>query len=267
MKALSKEKRLKYKSDEHCLMLDLNERYNLSIAAAEKLSEEIRDRYLGLDQMLPDGVMWYTAVDMDEPAGKPLKSCKKRRIKLTLNSEKDLEIEKERGMAHLRYEKLRRLCWEAYTQKALLTQEDLARVLQLSVNGVKKVISRHRKDGNILPTRGNYHDIGPGVSHKSEAVRLFLRGMTPSDVSWRVHHSIYSVERYIKDFCVVFMAHCEGYTVERISHMTRLSVKLVREYKSLYERFCIGDNRDFLRLIEIRLSRLCDFKKRMEVVT
>lgn len=261
MKVRSKEERLKYRSDEHCLTLDLNERYNLSIAAAEKLSEEIRDRYLGLDQRLADGVMWYTAIDIDEPAGKPLKKCKKRRIKLTLNSEKDLEVEREKGMAHLRHEKIRRLCFEAYNQGALLTQEDLARVLQLSVNGVKKIISRHRKEGNFLPTRGNYHDIGPGVSHKAEAVRLFLRGMTPSDVSWRIHHSIYSVERYIKDFCVVFIAHCEGYTPERISHMTRLSVKLVREYIDLYKEFCTGDNRDFLRLIEIRLGKLCDFKK------
>ncbi|MFQ5801007.1 MAG: DUF1670 domain-containing protein [Candidatus Hydrothermarchaeales archaeon] len=265
MKVRTKEERLKYRSDRHCLMLDLNERYNLSIAAAEKLSEEIRDRYLGFDQRLGDGVMWYTAVDIDEPAGKPLKKCRKNRIKLTLNCDKDLKVEREHGLARLRYEKVRRLCWEAYTQKALLTQEDLARILQLSVSGIKKIVAQHKKDGNLLPTRGNYHDIGPGVSHKAEAVRLFLRGMTPSDVSWRIHHSVYSVERYIKDFCVVFMAHCEGYTPERISHMTRLSVKLVREYIALYVQFCRGDNKDFLKLIEIKLEKLCDFKKTMKV--
>jgi hypothetical protein len=239
----------------------------LSLAAAEKLSEEIHDRYLGLDERLPDGTIWYTAVDIEEPAGKPLKACKKKRIKLTLHSMEDLEVEERHGLAYLRYEKVRKLCWQAYNQGALLTQEDISRLLTMSVSGVKKIVAQHKRDGNRLPTRGNYHDIGPGVSHKSEAVRMFLHGMTPSDISWRIHHSLYSVERYVRDFCVVFMAHCEGYTPERISHMTRLSVKLIREYIALYEKHCTGDNKEFLRLIELRLQKLVDFKKTGRVAT
>lgn len=261
MKAKPKQERLLYRSDQFGLIHDLNHRYNLSVAAAEKLSEEIRDRYLGFDGRLPDGTVWYTAIDIDEPVGKPLKDCRKKRIKLTLHSIEDLEIEETHGLAGLRYEKVRRLCWEAYNQGVLLTQEDLARLLTISVSGVKKIVAHHKRDGNILPTRGNYHDIGPGISHKSEAVRMFLQGMTLSDISWRIHHCLYSVERYIRDFCVVFMAHCEGYTPQRISHMTRLSVKLIKEYITLFDKFCTGNNRDFLRLIELRLQKLIDFKK------
>jgi len=267
MKVKRKQERLLYRTDQFGLIQDLNHRYNLSLAAAEKLSEEIHDRYLGLDERLPDGTIWYTAVDIEEPAGKPLKACKKKRIKLTLHSMEDLEVEERHGLAYLRYEKVRKLCWQAYNQGALLTQEDISRLLTMSVSGVKKIVAQHKRDGNRLPTRGNYHDIGPGVSHKSEAVRMFLHGMTPSDISWRIHHSLYSVERYVRDFCVVFMAHCEGYTPERISHMTRLSVKLIREYIALYEKHCTGDNKEFLRLIELRLQKLVDFKKTGRVAT
>jgi len=260
MAVSGKRDRLFFRSDEYALLQNLNQRYNLSIAAAEKLSEELADKYLN-DNLL-DGMIWYTAIDIGELAGKPIKDCQKKRIKLTLLDSKDLEIEEEFGLARLRFEKVVRLCWEAYNQGALLTQEDLARLLNMSVSGVKKIVKQHKQEENLLPTRGYYHDIGPGISHKYEAVRLFLRGMTLSDIAWRIHHCIWSVERYIRDFCVVFMAHCEGYTPERISHMARLSIKLVREYISLYRQFCtVSSNLEFLRLIEIRLAKMIVLKK------
>lgn len=256
--------RLMQRTEEFGLIQNLNSRYNLSLAAAEKLSEELTEKYFSSNDRLNDGEQWYTALDITEPAGKPLRDCKKKRIKLTLNCLEDLEIEKEKGLAHLRYEKVARLAWQAYNQNALLTQEDIARILNMSVSGVKKIVGKHRKEGTLLPTRGNFHDIGPGVSHKYEAVKLFLRGMTLSDIAYRMHHSLWSIERYIKDFCTVFMAHCENYTPERISHMTKLSLKLVKEYISLYNQFCKCDNREFLKLIEIRLGSMIDFKKTME---
>jgi DNA-binding CsgD family transcriptional regulator len=256
--------RLMQRTEEFGLIQDLNTRYNLSLAAAEKLTEELTERYFCSNDRLNDGEQWYTAVDISEPAGKLLKDCKKRRIRLTVNCLQDLEIENERGLAYVRFEKVARLAWEAYNQNALLTQEEIGRILNMSPSGIKKIVGKHRKEGNLLPTRGNYHDIGPGVSHKYEAVKLFLRGMTLSDIAYRMHHSLWSIERYIKDFCTVFMAHCEGYTPERIAHMTKLSLKLVKEYISLYHQFCNCDNREFLKLIEIRLGSMIDFKKTVE---
>jgi len=256
--------RLKQRTEEFGLIQNLNSRYNLSLAAAEKLTEELTETYFNSNDRLNDGEQWYTAIDISEPPGKPLKDCKKKRIKLTINSLEDLEILNEKGLSHLRFEKVARLSWQAYAQNALLTQEDIARILNMSVSGVKKIVSKHRKNGNLLPTRGNFHDIGPGVSHKYEAVKLFLRGMTLSEIAYRIHHSIWSVERYIKDFCTVFMAHSEKYTPERIAHMTKLSLKLVKEYIMLYNQFCNCDNREFLKLIEIRLGGISNFKKTME---
>jgi len=255
--------RLMQRTEEFGLIQNLNTRYNLSIAAAEKLTEELTENYFSSNDRLNDGEQWYTAVDISEPAGKPLKDCKKKRIKLTVNSLQDLELENEKGLAHLRFEKVARLAWQAYNQNALLTQEEIARILNMSPSGIKKIVGKHRKEGNLLPTRGNYHDIGPGVSHKYEAVKLFIRGMTLSEIAYRMHHCLHSVERYIRDFCTVFTAHCENYTPERIAHMTKLSLKLVNEYISLYNQFCTCDNKEFLNLIEIKLGKTLDFKKTM----
>jgi hypothetical protein len=48
------------------------------LAAAEKLSEELIEKYFSSNDRLNDGEQWYTALDITEPAGKPLKDCKKK---------------------------------------------------------------------------------------------------------------------------------------------------------------------------------------------
>ena len=264
-----KSERLRVRTEEFALLVNLTQRYNLARAAAEKLVEEIKDRYLLREDRLPDGAITYSAIDIHEPAGKPLNQCQTKRIKLTVLTKKDLEIEQQHGLSYLRYVTLCRLCWEGYHQGALLTQEDLSRLLHMSVSGIKKLIKKyHEEDEPRLPTRGNYHDIGPGVSHKAEAVFLFLSGHTLSDIAFRIHHSITSVERYIKDFCTVFLAYQEGYQPLRTAHMSKLSVKLVKEYIRLYKRFNTEQTKDFLTLIQVRLHQMSKreaFKKTMEV--
>ena len=60
-----------------------------------------------------------------------------------------------------------------------LTQEDIAaKLLNCSVRTVRRDIKALAKRGVIVPTRGQQKDIGPGVSHKVEAVRLFMERRT-----------------------------------------------------------------------------------------
>lgn len=41
---------------------------------------------------------------------------------------------------------------------------------------VRRDIADLRKAGIVVPTRGTVRDIGPGVTHKAVAVRLWLEG-------------------------------------------------------------------------------------------
>ena len=60
-----------------------------------------------------------------------------------------------------------------------LTQEDIAaKLLNCGVRTVRRDIKALAKRGMIVPTRGQQKDIGPGVSHKVEAVRLFMERRT-----------------------------------------------------------------------------------------
>jgi len=229
-------KRLKYKNDNHTFLQNLHSRYSMSIAEAELLVSEIK--FLIKDtEYLNDGQEFFSAIDINEPAGKPLKICKTKRVKLTLRCSEDLEIRKKDGIKGYLSNVVSRICWQALEQGALLTQEDLAFLLNTSRANVKRIIASFKKQGDYIPTRGNYHDIGPGISHKYEAVRLYIKGIAPSDIAMRLGHSLNSIERYISDFSLVVSASLEDYNAIAISRFTSISEKVVREYLVLYDRY------------------------------
>jgi len=228
--------RLHDKSYPQSLALRLARDYDLSPVEATTLSDElIRERSQDSPSFMADGQLWYTAVSKEEPAGKPLSRCQKARVvKLTLFSPEDLSTtEPERRRQLL----VHRLSWEAYEQGAALTVEDLARLLITSERTVSRILDSYVKQEIFIPTRGRVRDIGPGVSHKAQAVHLYLKGLTPTEIANRLGHHLSCVERYLDDFCVVMMGLEDGYSTARIARNTRLGERLVEEYASLYRRY------------------------------
>ena len=54
--------------------------------------------------------------------------------------------------------------------------------MNCGVRTVRRDIKALAKRGVIVPTRGQQKDIGPGVSHKVEAVRLFMERRTYTEI-------------------------------------------------------------------------------------
>ena len=230
--------RLAKKSDAHTLARNLITRYNMSVAEAECLTRELRDKQREEDPLvLLDGQSFYTAVDSEEASGKPLERCATRRVRLTLHDTQDPAYRAQNGLRALRKLLVSRLCFEAFRQGALLAQEDLCALLYLSRASVQRLLAEYRQEKEYIPTRGNYHDIGPARSHKYQAVRLYLQGYQPTEVAMRLCHNLSSVERYLDAFCRVMAALEEGFTVPAIARFTGHSQRLVREYQALYEEF------------------------------
>ncbi len=249
-------KRLIIKNDSHTMIQNLTTRYDLSIAEAEALDHEIRQTYIN-SSYLEDGQEFFTAIDINEPPGKPLKQCKTQRIKLTVRSKNDLEIRSKQGLRGYFLTAISRLCWQALEQQCLLTQEDLAFLLNLSRASIKRFIKELKEKGDYIPTRGNYHDIGPGLSHKYQAVRFYIKGLEPSDIAMRLGHALHCIERYIDNFSLVVSASLEDYNAIAISRFTGISEKVVREYLVLYDRYTLDDQlKPFLK------NLLEDFKER-----
>ena len=227
--------RLYEKSYSQSLALRLTRDYALSPVEATTLTEElIRERSQDGSLFMADGQVWYTAVSKDEPAGKPLSRCQKVRVKLTIFSLQDLSIsEPERRRELL----VHRLSWEAYEQGAALTTEDLSYLLLTSQRTIIRIMASYRRRDIFIPIRGRVKDIGPGTSHKAQAVRLYLKGFTPTEIATRLGHDLSSVERYLDSFCVVIMGLDDGYSIARIARNTRMGEKLVEEYALLYQRY------------------------------
>ena len=148
--------------------------------------------------ILQPGQMIWTAIDINEPPGKPLKHCKLKRIIIThINPKEDSEVRRQHGKVAKRQQQILRMTTEAKDQQALLTQEDLAELLGTDVRTIPRdILSLQKKDISV-PTRGQQKDIGPGVTHRVKAISLFLEEKEPLEIARAIKHSLTAVERYI----------------------------------------------------------------------
>jgi hypothetical protein len=178
--------------------------------------------------------MTFLAISGDTPPGRRIADSKRVPINLTVDSSDDL-VALRYGVPALRRSKIQRLTQEAQEQGALLTQEDLARLLCASRSTVKRDIAHLRAEGIDIPTRGQVKDIGKGVSHKARIVGDWLAGYTFSEIQQRRRHSIHSIERYCSDFQRVARLHARGLSVAEMRIGTGLSERLIKEYLTIYE--------------------------------
>lgn len=89
----------------------------------------------------------------------------------------DLAVIEDPGSTVLRRVRVLRMTEEAMDQGGVLTQEDLARLLQTGVRTVRRNVAQLRTDGHWVPTRGTVQDTSRGQSHKalSESPLFWLR--------------------------------------------------------------------------------------------
>jgi len=164
------------KTPEQVFINSLRKEYELSPAESAGILELAKVCLFG---KLPAslGRLKFLCASKKAKHGKPLSEQEMVRVTLTLDDGiEDLEVLKGQGFKALRQKKVLRLTDEAYEQGGLLTQEDLARLLQVSSRTIRSDIAELIIDGNTIHTRGFEHDIGRGISHKTRIVDLYLSG-------------------------------------------------------------------------------------------
>lgn len=229
--------RLQAKSPEEAIIEQIGRDFNLAPFMARTQFEQIKkyfERYYDLKREV--GQITFLALSGETPAGRPIAQSKRVAITLSYDSAADLEAMRQ-GIGELRRCKIQRLTREAQEQGALLTQEDLARLLCASRTTIKRDIAELRGAGLDVPTRGQIKDIGKGVSHKSQIVSDWLTGYTFSQIQVRRRHSIAAIERYCRDYQRVARLSKHGLSVAEVRLSTGLSERLIQEYLTLYEQF------------------------------
>lgn len=189
-----------------------------------------------------------------EPAGKALEDCRKGTCVVTLDAgQEDREIRARHGITSLRRARLLRICAEACEQGIHLSHEDIAyNIVNCSLRSVARDVHYWRHKGIFVPTRGQQKDIGPGLSHKVMAIKLYLERKHPVEIARHLYHSLKSVERYTECFARVITLHEQGLTPVEIGFVVQISERLVNQYLDLYHQYNTAQYRG--RLDEIMLK-------------
>ena len=188
-------------------------------------------------EKIHEGQIVFHAASSSEPPGKRISEIKTVPIHLTFHDRTDIRVLSEEGTSALRKHKIIRLSNESLDQGGLLTQEDLAVLLCSSRRTIRRDIKELKGQGIEIPTRGTLQDIGPGVTHKSKVVKMWLEGYEYTDIERKTGHSGFSVQRYLSGFSKVVRFYSRGYSLPEIRELADMSERLIQEYLDLYEIF------------------------------
>src|SRR6516162_2200815 len=211
------------------------------------LEPDATDSQVGLGQIK------LLVIAATEPAGKSIELCQKVTVRLTLDAGRDdFEVRVRRGVVGLRRARLLRLAAEAREQGGLLSYEDLGyRLLNCGLRTIVRDVQLLRRAGIEVPTRGQQQDIGPGQTHRVQAVRLFLQGLEPNEIAHRLYHTLSSIENYLTTFARVVFLATKGYGEDEIAFVIQRSAALVAAYRRLFTEFA-GQ-----RAAQARLRQIC----------
>ena len=255
--------RLDLKTSEGEFLYELQNSYELSFKLSEQILQTAKTCLLR-DNTLLCGQVEYHAISLDSKSGKPLSVSCLHKIHLTLNSpQDDLEVLSSFGRSALRRSKIHRFCSEALEQNCILSQEDLSFLLGVDVRTIKRDFSYFRKMGISVITRGVYHNIGRGQTHKVQIINMYLDGLTYSEIQRKTRHSIGAIKRYLDCFGKVLMCHeHEILDPSEIQSVTGLSKYLIMQYESIISAAkSIKERSNTLDILRKQLSYLYGSKK------
>jgi hypothetical protein len=258
--------RLLEKTPEQIFINSLRKEYELSPAESKGILDLAKQCLFG---QAPHtiGKVKYICASSQAKAGRPLREQDLVEVELTLDGGiEDLNVLKGLGSRALRQLKVLRLTEEAWDQSGSLTQEDLARILQVTSRTIRQDIRQLVVDGNFVHTRGTDHDIGRSLSHKSRIIELYLNGETYDSIMRKSRHSEFSIKRYVSSFGRLLLLLDHG--LNNLKEMGRLlcqSDRLTEEYLELYERHKSGGKWPpvYIELLE-QLKVLYPSKKKVE---
>jgi biotin operon repressor len=243
--------RLKSKNVKNAIIQKISQDFNLTPIIAEAYFRQISSYFNEhLDIKLSSGQIAYEAVAAEEPPSKHIALAKKVTTALTLNDfNSDLQVLADRGLAGLRRHRILRLTREASDQNAVLSYEDLAVLLTTSPATVKRDIRALRQQGLFIVTRGWKHDMGPGTSHKTQIIDLYLKGYQFTEIEQKTNHSETAVLKYLSHFTQIVQLHTQNFSPGQIRTVTGFSDKLIAEYIELFKQYQHTDNQRLTLLL------------------
>jgi hypothetical protein len=236
-----REQRLEGKSLDNLFRRRIEQGANCSPFVSGAILQTVKDVFpvspQDSDNTLGLGQIKLLVVAAHEPAGKTLEECQKVTVTLTLDTgQDDYQVRLRDGVEGLRRTRILRLTAEARDQGGLLSYEDLAfRLFNCGIRTIVRDVAALRKRDLEVPSRGQQQDIGPGQTHRVQAVRLYLQGQEANEIARRLYHTLAAIENYVSTFARVAFLVDKGYGDDEIAFVIRRSSVLVAAYRRLYD--------------------------------
>ncbi len=268
--------RLSVKTLDQVFIIRAREGLACSLFEAKALTDLVREVYfpwLSQPEAVQAGQLALIAVSADEPPHKPLSKCKMVPLVVTLYAgEEDYRYRLEHGIegvARLRQRLIHRMAQEALDQGALLTAEDLAfRIFNCGLRTISRDLKALKEQGLVVPLRSQQQDAGRALSHRAEAVELYLKRYTFTQIRERIYHSLTSIANYVVTFTLVVAHSRDGHSVDEIAFLMQISPSLVRQYQALYQRYNTpayqGRIGEIIRLVKARGFRPSQLEQPLE---
>ena len=129
-----------------------------------------------------------------------------------------------------------RLVKSAKAQGGLLSGAELSVLMNRSLSTIRKYLDAYfKKTKEILPLKGYVLDQGSKPTHKALIISLYEQGISPADIVLRTSHSQDAVDRYIKHYSQIKKLIEKGMDEVEIKGITGRTLKVVREYITLYK--------------------------------
>jgi hypothetical protein len=196
------------------------------------------------DRLPPSYTYWPAVPVKNGPTGKSpaIEQLVYVRLKLVTNAEVTLLDDPKlcaQKQARKTFNQTRfvRWCQEAYDQGGVLTLLDLSLLSGLSADQVGRLIGAYEQEQQTtVPIRGTVHDMGPSVTHKAEVIRRFLKGQSPADIAFDLHHSQQAVDTYIEDYEITRKL-VQKFPLTAIPTLSRRSLSVVKEHVKLIQEY------------------------------
>jgi uncharacterized protein YerC len=199
---------------------------------------KIFNSYFDPSSPLKPGQIKLQLVAVEAKVNQKLAESRQITVTLTLNDDQaDLAIRKNDGIVALRRHKIERMSREAFDQGGLLTVEDLAyRIFNCGVRTISRDLDYFRLENIFIPLRSTVKDMGRTLSHRLLIIKLWAQGKEYSDIARTACHSFTAIQNYVDKFKRTIALSQEGYDVNRIAFILRVSSALVEQYLDLYQQ-------------------------------
>jgi hypothetical protein len=213
-------------------------------AFVDKLLELVEAYHVLRDRLKPGQTVW-PAVAVDEHPGyrKPMTHTRQVPVVITVASQEDIaDLRNNVSRTEVMKRLLVRAANDAYAQGGVLSCTDLSLLFHLTRSWISDLIRQYEAEmGQIVPRRGNIHDMGPTVSHKRIiCYKAYVEGKLTPIIARETWHSPQAVDHYILSLARVHFATVQrGMTLEETAFALQRPLSIVQQYVDMIHEFAL----------------------------